>query len=651
MNLLSLFCIGATFLLAALLSGAPAPGSQALSRISLERDVRVEMRDGVRLTTDLYFPDGGQTDGDRAAGGRDGAWPVILIRTPYNKSAPNAVRPAEFFASHGYVAVVQDTRGRWASEGVWRMLIDDGPDGYDTVEWVAAQPWSTGKIGMYGISYGGGTQHAAAMAGAPHLTTVIPIDAMANLGYQSMRNAGAFELRFWNWTYRMAAEGNRHLRDPGTAAALAEARDNRGYYLQNLPLRRGATPLRLAPEYEEWLVEGMRHGANGPFWETNNIIDFPERYKDIPVYLIGGWYDSWVGNTTATYIALKDRIEGPIHLLMGPWIHFRQGDYRHGQVSFGPDAALPDPLDWQRMWYDLWLKEVEAPENEALTNPVRIFVMGTGDGSKDDEGFLNHGGYWRNESEWPLERADNVPFYLHDGGGLSTAEPTAGSASVTWLFDPKHPVPTIGGQTSSQDGIMHQGAWNQRGGEHLRLDHFEGATEPIPLSARNDVLVFQTDPLEQDLEVTGEITVHLWVSSSAPDTDFTAKLIDVYPPNEYFPEGFDLLIGDGIVRARFRDSLETETLMEPGQVYPVTIRLYPTSNVFKKGHRIRVDLSSSNFPRFDVNPNTGEPLNDHRRVQKALNTVHLDAGHPSHILLPVIPSSGYNNSAVEHERN
>jgi putative CocE/NonD family hydrolase len=211
----------------------------------------------------------------------------------------------------------------------------------------------------------------------------------------------------------------------------------------------------------------------------------------------------------------------------------------------------------------------------------------------------------------------------------------AAAASTSYSFDPSNPVPTIGGNISSADGIMLQGAWDQRGGEHI----WNGKA-PIPLSSRRDVLVFQTEPLAGDVEVTGEIEVKLWASSSAVDTDFTAKLLDVYPSTPDFPSGFDLNLEDGIVRARFRDSLKHETLMEPGKAYELTIKLYPTSNVFKKGHRIRVDLSSSNFPRFDVNPNTGEPLGDHRRLVVATNTVAHDRDHPSHIVLPVIPAAG-----------
>jgi hypothetical protein len=303
-------------------------------------------------------------------------------------------------------------------------------------------------------------------------------------------------------------------------------------------------------------------------------------------------------------------------------------------VSFGAAAAIPDPLAWRRQWYDHWLKGIDNSVGRAdpFRTKVRIFVMGSGDGGKNKDGLLEHGGYWRNEQEWPLARARSTNYFLWPNGRLRDQPPPHDGGATSFQFDPRHPVPTIGGNISSNDGIMLQGAWDQRGGPHIW-----NGKEPLPLSARNDVLVFQSEPLAADLEVTGELSVQLWVASSAVDTDFTAKLIDVYPPGPSWPGGFDLNIGDGILRTRFRQSLRKEVLMEPSKIYPITIRLYPTSNIFKTGHRIRVDISSSNFPRFDLNPNTGEPLNNHRRQVIAVNTVHHDADHPSHIVVPVIP--------------
>ncbi|QDV18545.1 Cocaine esterase [Gimesia panareensis] len=595
--------------------------------VEVRKNVMVPMRDGVKLATDVYLP---VEDGDVL----DGKLPTILERRPYNKNGCKT--SGMYYASHGYAFVAQDTRGRYASEGVWHMLTDDGRDGVDTAAWIGEQAWSNAKIGMIGTSYVGGTQHALAMEKPPELKTVIPVDAMSNLGYASMRNGGAFELRFWNWIYLNAGKGSRQSHDAGTAAVLKEMAENRMEYLKRLPLRKGMTPLKLAAEYEDWLVAGMQHGANDDFWIQNNIIDYPEKYKDIPVYLVSGWYDSWSSNNTANFQVLSKTIKGPVYMIMGPWIHGQQGSYSHGQVTFGKAAAIADPLGWRKEWYDHWLKGKENSVGKAapFQTPVRIFVMGTGDGAKTVDGKLNHGGYWRNEQEWPLKRTVYTKFHLQPEGGLGTSAPEVKAAKTSLLFDPDHPVPTIGGNISSGNDILVQGGWDQKGNE--KIWNF---THPTPLSARDDVLVFQTAPLKEDLEVTGELAVKLWISSSAKDTDFTAKLVDVYPPSSDFPGGFDLNIGDGIIRTRFRDSLKEEKLMKPGEIYPVTIKLYPTSNVFKKGHRIRVDISSSNFPRFDVNPNTGEPLNDNRLKQTAINTVYHDAAHPSHILLPVIPKA------------
>jgi putative CocE/NonD family hydrolase len=592
-------------------------------------NVMVAMRDGVRLATDVYLP----AERSSVATGR---FPIILTRTPYDKSGSKSA--GQYYAARGYVFIAQDTRGRYNSEGIWHFMTDDGRDGSDAARWIGQQPWSNGKIGMIGTSYVGGTQHAMALEKTPELATVIPVDAVSNMGYQSMRNAGAFELRFWNWIFSIgASNGSRQSRDPATAAMLKQMSDDRRQYLLNLPLRRGTTPLKHAPEYEDWLVEAMRHGANGDFWKQNNILDFPSSYKDMPVYLVGGWYDSWAGNTTANYQTLSKAIKGPVYLIMGPWIHGAQGSSAHGQASFGKDAAIADELAWRLEWYDHWLKGIDnkVGKQAPFATRVRIFVMGTGGGRKDQKGLLDHGGYWRDENEWPLARTRYANYYFQSSGELAEIKPASRRSSTSYSFDPRKPIPTLGGNISSGGGIMQQGAWDQRGGTN-----FWNAPDSIPLSARNDILVFQTAPLSADVEVTGEITVKLWAASSAVDTDFTAKLVDVYPPSSDFPGGFDLNLEDGIVRGRFRESLKQEKLMKPGTVYPFTIKLYPTSNVFKKGHRIRVDISSSNFPRFDVNPNTGEPLNDNRRVIIAVNTVYHDQSHPSHIVLPVIPAMG-----------
>jgi len=599
---------------------AADPGSYAV-----EKNMMVTMRDGVRLATDLYFP---------ARGGvrLEGRFPAIMERTPYNKDGAGRVW-APYYASRGYVAVAQDNRGRYNSEGVWHMMTDDVLDGHDTAAWIVRQPWSDGGIGTIGTSYPGGTQHARALRNPPGVKARGPVDAVANAGYFGMRNGGAFELRFMNWIFAMTAPaGSRAAKDPATQAVLQEAGKNIRQYLQSLPIREGMTPIRLAPEYEEWLVQAMSHGENDAYWKQPgfNVVDQTAAYKDIPVYLIGGWYDSWARQTTMTYMALSQEKKGPIKMILGPWIHGAHTRSAHGQVDFGPEAAI-DGYAFRLRWYDRWLKGAQnGVEREA---PVKIFVMGGGSEAKVGEGRHLHGGVWRDEQEWPLARTRLTPYYLHRDGTLSTEKPVENAAATSYDYDPRDPVPTIGGNISSATGIMLQGAWDQKCGEHVW-----NCRDQLPLSARRDVLVFMTAPLQHDIEVTGPIEVQLWASSSAVDTDFTAKLIDVHPPSPDFPAGIDMNLEDGIIRARFRNSLEKQELMTPGTIYQFTIRLYPTSNLFKAGHRIRLDISSSNFPRFDLNPNTGEPLNAHRRMAVATNAIYHDAAHPSHVILPIIPT-------------
>jgi putative CocE/NonD family hydrolase len=624
-------------------AGASTPASEAApdtlpSTVAVSKNVMVTMRDGVKLATDVFLP-----ARDRVA--IPGRYPTIFARTPYSKEGRDAA--AAYFTSHGYAVVTQDTRGRFKSEGTWNFLTSDDEDGVDACEWIGKQPWSDGKIGMLGGSYEGGTQHALALGGCRNLTTIVPLDAVANPGYHGVRYAGAFELRIFNWIFLIGAPmGSHAVRDSAKRVALEAMSQVRLAYLDSLPLRQGSTPLRLAPEYESWLVEAMKHGGNDEFWHWLDVVDDVAKYQDLPVYLVGGWYDSWAGSTGANYSALSKAKKGPIYLIMGPWVHGGQGDSTHGQVNFGSAAAIPDVLAWHREWFDHWLKGTDnsVGKSGVFDSPVRIFVMGTGDGHRDPEGRLFHGGEWRSEREWPLSRARPTRYYLRPGRSLGTEAPAGApgdtSSRATYVFDPENPVPTIGGNISSSPGMMENGGFDQRG--NARVWNLK---DPIPLATRKDVIVFQSEPLGRDVEVTGPIDVTLWASSDARDTDFTAKLVDVYPQSADWPEGFALNLEDGIVRARFRDAFPeryhdggaTEKLMTPGTPYRFTIRMYPTSNVFKRGHRIRLDVSSSNYPRFDVNPNTGEPLGGHTRMQKATNTILFDREHQSYVTLPVVP--------------
>ena len=589
------------------------------------------MRDGVKLAANIYVP----ARNGKAVKGR---FPVVLNRTPYGKTRGHEGTNPEFYVPFGYIVISQDTRGRGDSEGIWHWMTDDKEDGYDTIEWIAKRPWSNGKIGMVGCSYVGATQHLAAMAKPPHLTTITPHNPSINHGLGAIIYGGAFRLRAWDWIFDRAATGSRQSRNPALKAALAQQSKDRRHYLMNLPVRRGLTPLKFAPEYEEELLDMMAHRKNDGFWRFSNIIEYADEHKDIPIFMMGGWYDLFSRSTTETYIALRKNLKGPIYLIMGPWSH-NDMKRSNGEVDFGPDAEL-NMAPIRRAWYNRWLKGIETnfDKHVPFQSLVRLFVMGTGDGHKTASGKLYHGGYWRNADDYPLPEAKPTKYYLYTNGGLSTKKPNEEASSTIFEFDPKNPVPTVGGCVCCARRIMTDGARNQWGGKHTWI-----WPVPIPLSARNDVVVFITPPLKEDTEIIGPIAVKLWASSSAVDTDFTAKLIDVYPSSNDFPSGFDLIMGDGIIRARFRESDKEEKLMTPGKIYEFNIKLDPCCNVFKKGHRIRVDISSSNFPRFDVNPNTGEAPNNNRYTIKALNTIYHDILHPSHIILPLIPS---NNKAM-----
>ncbi|MGE3820785.1 MAG: CocE/NonD family hydrolase [Isosphaeraceae bacterium] len=600
-------------------SARPTPAEY---EVHVEKNVTILARDGVKLSADVYRP---ARDGKPV----EGRFPTLLTRTPYDKSG--AEREGRFYAERGYNVVANDVRGRYASEGVWRLIADDPADGYDVVEWIAARPWSDGKVGTFGTSYPGGTQHALAEMNPPHLTTMVPVDALSNCGVSGMRHGGAFELRFMNWIFNTGAPNSRPaLADEHLRAALQENGRRIREHVQRLPVRPGTTPLRVVPEYESWLVDALRSGPESPFWKIKgmSVVDHVADYADVPVLHVTGWYDSWTRQVSMNYESLSKAKKAPQRLTIGPWVHGSQGSNVSGEVEFSADAAI-DLLAYRLRWYDRWMRGIANGVGEEA--PVWIYVMGTGDDSRSPAGRLRHGGFWRAEREWPIARARPMTLYLASDGRLTDAPASEGSQ--TYTFDPAEPVPTIGGNISSNTLLMTNGGYDQR-----PRDDTHAATDRLPLSERRDVLVFRTEPLKSDVEVTGTVKVTLWISSTAVDTDFTAKLIDEIPPGPGNPLGFDLNIGDSILRTRYRESLERPKLLEPGEVVPITITLYPTSNVFKRGHRIRIDVSSSNFPRFDVNPNTGDAPGAFRRMIRADNTVHHGGARPSNVVLPVIPS-------------
>jgi putative CocE/NonD family hydrolase len=612
-------CTGA--LVATLVLAATAV-AQEWPEVTVERDVMVTARDGVRLATDVYRP------------ARDGApardrLPVLLQRTPYGKHTGRFSEVAAYFARHGYVVAVQDMRGRYASEGeFFKYHRFDAPDGYDTVEWLAAQPWSNGRVGMWGTSYGAHTQADAAKLNPPSLATmVLNQGGMANGWDHAIRRGGAFELgREMTWAWQ---EIPRESDDP-VVKELFASEDVRAWY-SALPLREGTSPLAAAPNFEEYFLNELRSSDYGEFWKGIglNWVEYYEGTADVPMLHIGGWYDIFLRGTIGSYSELRRLKSSPVRLLVGPWTHSGNARTYAGDVDFGAEAAILDfGTDFHLRWFDHFLKGEDT--EVASASEVRIFVMGTGDGHRTPEGRLSHGGYWRDADAWPLEEAVATPYYFHADGSLDPSPPADGPASTTYTFDPTHPVPTLGGTVSAR---LRDGAFDQR-----EREDFPASRPPyLPVRSRSDVLVFQTPPLAEDVTVIGPITLRLHASSTAVDTDFVARLVDVYPPSEDFPTGFDMNVTDGIVRASYRDGRTTRELIEPGVVYELVIEPFETANVFKAGHRIRVDVTSSNFPRWDVNPNTGEPLGRNRRMIEADNTIWHSAERPSHIVLPIVP--------------
>ena len=604
-------------------------GSHQQYGVIVDTDAMVPARDGVGLATDIYYPSGG----DRKA---DGQFPAILERTPYDKATARQVARGKFFARRGYVVAIQDVRGRFKSEGEWYAFAKEAPDGYDAVEWIARQPWSDGRVGTMGDSYSGSDQAALATLNPPHLSTMIVAVGASNYHHSSMRHNGALEQRFMVYAFRMAVTSKEASADPGLKAALLRTfPDEIPQIVDQLPLKEGATVLQRLPSYERWAIDILTHGDYDDYWKQRGYSpsEYYTEHADVPTLYLGGWYDSYARNTCESYVALSKMKAAPQRLLMGPWTHGQYEVTFSGDVDFGMEAQI-NYNDLKLAWFDHYLKGMQTEVADWAT--VRIFTMGTGDGKPNDDRRVNRGGYWRDEPDWPLPETSFTPYYLVGGGFLSTGMPAAATCpSTSFTFDPRNPAPTMGGGISAADPVLRPGAFDQRG----RPD-FVGCTDTLPLNSRGDVLTFQTPPLVEDTEVTGPVEMHLWASSSAVDTDFTAKLIDVFPPSLDYPEGLAINITDSIMRARYRNGYEKPELMTPGEPYEFVFELYPTSTVFKSGHRIRVDISSSNWPRFDVNPNTGGPLGRDQSYRLAHQTVHHDADCPSHIVLPIQDGRG-----------
>ncbi|WP_033319874.1 CocE/NonD family hydrolase [Streptomyces yerevanensis] len=600
--------------------------------------LHIPVRDGILLAADLY-----------AEGADPSPRPVILERTPYGRRAPResdrsrhdepVPSPEEtsaYFVRAGYHVVRQDCRGRGDSQGTFVKYLNEGPDGADTVEWIAAQPWCDGQVAMMGVSYSAHAQTAAAAEAPGHLAAMFLDSGGFSSAYDAgMRMGGAFELKQVTWAFRHGEESPEAERDPLIRAAFART-DLRDWF-SAMPWRAGASPLRQVADYEEYLLEQWRQDAFGTYWRQPAIYGRGsyDRFPDVPSLHMASWYDPYVRSTIENFTALDRLKDSPAHLVMGPWTHGQRCVTYAGDVDFGPDATLSDNLDasylaFRRRWFDAVLGRGGDPG--ALPR-VRYFLMGGGDGRRDEAGRMRHGGRWRTDSQWPPTAARETAFYLHTSGELTTLPQDAREAWVEYDFDPDNPVPTLGGQVTSGEPVMVGGAFDQ-----VPDARFHGAREPyLPLNSRPDVISLTTPPLTEPLTVTGPVTARLFISSSAPDTDFTVKLIDVHPPNEDYPHGFAMNLTEGIFRCRFHKSFEHPEPLSPGEVYEIRIPAPDTANRFEAGHRLRVDISSSDFPRFDVNSNTGEPEALTRRKVVATNRVHMDAAHPSAVLLWVGP--------------
>ena len=557
--------------------------------VTIERGVPVKMRDGVTLRADICRPKA------------EGKFPVLLTRTPYDKDG--AVDFCLRAATRGYVAIAQDVRGRYASEGDWYPFKYESQDGYDTVEWAAALPYSNGKVGMFGGSYVGATQYLAAIAQPPHLAGICPSDTASNYHDGWTYQGGAFEQWFSeSWTTGLA---------DNTSSRRLDLADDVVRWTQTLPLLSYpvfATPSAagLAPYFTDWLA----HPNYDDYWKQWSIEDHYAQIQ-VPVFSMGAWYDIFLGGTLRNYVRLKNKA-GTEVARRGQRLMIYVGGHaggtavgRIGAVDFG-DKLPFDVEEVTLRWYDSLLKGIENGSDRE--KPVKLFVMGKND--------------WREEDDWPLERAKATRYYLRStkpanglggGGTLSTAAP-AEEKPDQYVYDPNDAVPTIGGPLCCQPLPTGIGPEDQR-----------------PAEARGDVLVFSSPAFTQNTEVTGPISLDLYVSSSAVDTDFTGKVVDVWP------NGFAQNLTEGILRLRYRNSQEKPELGNPGEIYHISVDLWATSNVFLPGHKLRLEVSSSNFPRFDRNLNTGEDQARGTHMIKATNVIYHDKSRPSSLILPIVP--------------
>lgn len=535
----------------------------------------VPMRDGIRLSTNIFQPPGTKRT------------PVLLIRTPYGKGK-DLVPTYRVFIENGYTVVVQDVRGRYDSEGIFRPLTQEEPDGNDTLNWIARQSWCDGNIGMLGGSYVGIVQWKAALTGNRHLKAIFPLVA----GYDEYLD------RFYSRGGALKL-GHRLLWLAENLRPATMQRADFRVFVRQVPVRNAdeaATGRNI-----DFFDEALNHPSYDEFWRARSTRARIDRVQ-APAFIVTGWYDNFAQSDLEAFTELSKRSRAN-RVVVGPWAHNMSIPFEG--ISFGPDAGA-SIRRYQLEWFNYWLR-TPHPAHEFAHPPVRIFVMGAN--------------RWREEREWPLSRTRFTPMYLTSGSGAATAngdgvlstEPRR-THRDEFTYDPRNPTLTFGGPVCCNPKIFPWGPMDQR-----------------EVEKRPDVLVYSTPPLIQEIEVTGVVRSVLFVSSSAPDTDFTAKLVDV------FPDGHARNLTDGILRLRYRNGLEKPEIGKPGEIYRIVIDAGITSNVFRAGHRLRLEVSSSNFPRFDRNPNTGRAIADEQELRTARQTVYHGRRYPSHVLLPVIP--------------
>jgi len=547
------------------------------NEIRIDRHQAMTMSDGVVLYGDLYRP---------AAPGK---YPSILVRTPYGVQRDGSHEPLIKFAQRGYAVIMQDCRGRYESEGRWDPFRNEARDGYDSVEWMARQPWSNGKVAMQGGSYLGHVQWAAASQAPPSLVAIFPAVASTNIYANWITAGGAFRLSF-NYGWGAVRMPDRiMLPQYWHTEAYAPEALKYDRILRHLPLEDGdlESGHYAVGHYREWLA----HDRYDEYWKS---ISDEERFDKIttPAHTFGGWFDIFLAGTLNGYTGMRarggsERARRETKMIVGPWGH--GASRKFGDVDFG-ETAFVDLFERELAWYDHYLKgEDNGIEREA---PVRIFYMG-----------VNR---WKSESDWPIPGTRFTPIYLAAERKLSGA---ASSGSDSYRYDPNMPAPTLGGNNCCGTPTL------------------AGPKDQRPIETRGDVLTYTGDFLKAPLAIAGPVTMKLRASTDGPDTDWTVKLIDVHP------DGFSMPIAEGMLRARFRKGLDRPESLTPGQTYGFDISLAGTASVFLPGHRIRVLVTSSNFPQFDRNPNTGERLGTARKTRVALQTVF----HDSNIVLPVVP--------------